>query len=294
MLPDKKLYCTVRQLDPGGGGINVARVITRLGQSVTAIYPSGGTAGHLLNQLLAKEKVDACAIPVGQATRENISLTEEATQKQYRFVMPGEPLNTNEWEACMTTLNQLQHVQYIVVSGSVPDHAPKHLLWQLAGIARLKKARLVVDTSGDTLRKAVQAGAWLIKPNLAELAALAGKKELNEFQAMEEARKLIMEGQCSIVVVSMDARGALLVTSTACYRAIPPVVKPKSSVGAGDSMVAGLVHSLSIDRSLEEALQMGVACGTAAIIKEGTSLCEEEDVYRILNHIRTFPVHLMD
>lgn len=288
LIPDKKLHCAVLQLEPGGGGINVARVIKRLGLPVTAIYPAGGSTGELLGHLLEKEAVTTLKIASTHPTRENIILTETATHKQYRLGMPGEPLKPAEWNACLQEIKGAEDVRFIVVSGSNPDNAPSDLFLQLASIARQKEAKLVVDTAGGSLKMAVSAGVYLVKPNLSELAELAGKKELDEGQVRKEASRLIADGHCSIVVVSMDARGAMLVTADECYRAIPPIIKPKSSVGAGDSMVGGLVYSLSRGKSLQEALQMGVACGTAAIMNPGTNLCKLEDIEKIYNEVQLF------
>lgn len=294
LVPDKKLRCSVERLEPGGGGINVARVIKRLGLPVTAIYPSGGSTGALLDSLLEKEAVSTVTIAITHATRENIMLTETATHKQYRLGMPGEALNVEEWHACLQAINQAEDISFIVVSGNIPDNAPRDLFRQIATIARQKQAKLVVDAAGESLLAAVRVGVYLIKPNLSELAELAGKKELNEFQVREEAHQLIAGGHCRVVVVSMDARGAMLITDDECYRAIPPSITPKSSVGAGDSMVGGMVYSLSLGKSMQEALQMGVACGTAAIMNPGTSLCKPEDIRTIYNQVQVFSLTTAD
>lgn len=290
LLPDKKLHCAIEQLEPGGGGINVARVIKRLGLPVTAIYPAGGSTGLLLGQLLENEGVNSLKITATRPTRENIILTETGTHKQYRLGMPGEPLTMQEWHHCIQALNEAEDIRYIVVSGSLPDNAPRDLFRQIANIAHEKQAKLVVDSSGESLQMAIRVGVYLVKPNLSELADLAGVKELNEHQVREEAQNLIAAGHCQVVVVSMDARGAILVSEDACFRAIPPVIKPKSSVGAGDSMVGGLVYSLSQGQSLQEALHMGVACGTAAIMNPGTALCRPEEVGLIYKETQVFPL----
>lgn len=290
LVPNKKLHCAIDHLEPGGGGINVARVVKRLGIFATAIYPAGGSTGELLDHLLEKELVSTLKIATTHSTRENIMLTETATHKQYRLGMPSEMLSVEEWHACMQAISQVEDVSFMVISGSIPENAPHDLFRQIASIAREKQAKLVVDTAGKSLLMAIRVGAYMIKPNLSELAELAGKKELEEGQVRKEASQLIAGGHCSVVVVSMDARGALLITADECYRAIPPIIKPKSSVGAGDSMVGGLVYSLSLGKSLQEALQMGVACGTAAIMNPGTSLCKPEDVERIYPEIQIFPL----
>ncbi|WP_164735334.1 1-phosphofructokinase family hexose kinase [Pseudoflavitalea rhizosphaerae] len=290
LIADKKLYCSVLMRQPGGGGINVARVIRRLGASVKALFPSGGSTGGLLEDLLREEDIQSGVVKVVHSTRENIMLTETTTNRQFRLGMPGEALSDEEWRQCIRMIRDEADCRYIVISGSLPDQAPSDLMLQIAAIAREKRARLIVDSSGETLKAAVKEGAFLLKPNLSELASLAGKQELNESQAVEEAKKLVDNKCCEIVVVSMDARGALMVTGQECYHAIPPVVKPKSSVGAGDSMVGGMVYSLLQGNSLPDVFRMGVACGTAAIMNPGTTLCEIEDVTAIFDQVRILPI----
>ena len=283
LQPEKKLHCTVDLLQPGGGGINVARVIKRLGLQPVALFPAGGSTGELLAQLLKEEGISTELVVTARPTRENIILTETATHKQYRLGMPGEPLSEKEWQQCLEAIDRTEALQYLVVSGSFPGDDPMDLFNRFAGIAAKKEVRLVVDTSGQSLQAALRAGVFMVKPNLGELASFCGKKELNEYQVVEEARALVQKGYCEIVVVSMDARGAVLVSANGSFRAVPPVIKPKSNVGAGDSMVAGLVYSLFEGYSLEDTLKMGVACGTAAIMNPGTSLCKVEDAGVIFN-----------
>lgn len=290
LLPDKKLHCTIDRVQPGGGGINVARVIKRLGLPVTALLPAGGPAGHLLQGLLNTEAVDLMVIPTEHATRENIIVTETATQRQYRLGMPGEPLTDEEWHQCIDVLAHADNLSYLVVSGSLPERTPPDLFLRIVAIARSHNIKLVVDSAGASLRAALEAGVYLVKPNLSELATLCGKQALNEYQAVEAAKQLVDSKQAMVVVVSMDARGAILVSANECYRAIPPVIKPRSSVGAGDSMVGGLVFCLSKGGTLREALRLGVACGTAAIMNPGTTLCLPTDVDAIRQEVQVFPL----
>lgn len=292
LLPDKKLHCTIDRVQPGGGGINVARVVKRLGLPVTALLPAGGPAGHLLRELLETEAVDLQVVPTQHITRENLIVTETATQRQYRLGMPGEPLTEEEWRQCIDAIEHAANLSYLVVSGSLPEGAPPDLFLRIAAIARNKDVRLVVDSAGASLRAALEAGVYLVKPNLSELASLCGKQALNEYQAVEAAKRLVDSRQAMVVVVSMDARGAILVSANECYRAIPPVIKPRSSVGAGDSMVGGLVFNLSKGGNLRETLRLGVACGTAAIMNPGTTLCQPADVDTIRQEVQLFPLLL--
>jgi len=150
-------------------------------------------------------------------------------------------------------------------------------------LSQEKNAKLIVDTSGEALKHAADEGVYLIKPNLGELSALAGKNYLESHEINITAKKIINNGNCEAVVVSMGSEGAMLVTADIEQTIIPPQVKRKSTVGAGDSMVAGIVLALSNGYDLETAVHYGVACGTAATMNPGTELCRKEDAEKLFN-----------
>jgi len=150
--------------------------------------------------------------------------------------------------------------------------------------ARLGKAvkrnntKYIIDTSGEAVKHALQQGVYLWKPNLGELSAFAGYSELTADKAVEAAHKVIAAKYAEVIVVSMGAAGAMLVTESITERIAAPIVKRKSTVGAGDSMVAGIVYSIANGKSLKDAVKYGVMCGTAATMNHGTELCRKEDV----------------
>ena len=283
LIPEKKLKCAAPRLEPGGGGINVARAIVQLGGNATAIFPSGGFIGKLFNQLLDAENVPSISINAHSETRENIIVFEESTRNQFRFGMPGSPLTENEWKQCLEEIENLDDIQYLVASGSLPPGVPENIYARLAGIALQKKARMIVDSSGPALKHAVDAGVYLIKPNLGELSALAGKGHLSLNDVEEVSQKIIDAGKCEVVVVSMGADGAMLVTKDFSETITPPPVDRVSTVGAGDSMVAGMILQLSLGKSPSEAARYGVACGSAATLNPGTGLCHKEDADRLFS-----------
>jgi 6-phosphofructokinase 2 len=287
LIPEKKLKCAAGKLEPGGGGINVARAIKKLGGEATAIFPSGGYTGKYFNHLLEKEEISSSIIETENETRENIIVLEENTNNQYRFGMPGTELKDHEWKQCLTVLEEMYDAEYIVASGSLPPGVPPNIYAQLAKIAKQKKAKFIVDTSGDALKQAADEGVYLLKPNLSELSTLTGIEKIDCNNVAEVAKKLIQNNSCKVIVVSLGINGAVLITNNETYRALPPKVNCKSSVGAGDSMVAGIVYSLSLRRTLKQALKYGVACGTAATINPGTELCKKEDVERLYALINT-------
>lgn len=286
LIPEKKLKCSPPIFEPGGGGINVARAIKKLGGNATAIYLAGGYSGKFLNQLLDEENIPSIVVETRHHSRENMIVLDNSTNLQYRFGMPGPAIYENEWKQVLSVVEELKDVEYIVASGSLPSGVPTDIFAHLAVISRIKNAKFIVDTSGEALQDAVNQGVYLLKPNLSELSALAGREELNGNQVEEVARRLIQKGKCEVIVVSLGATGAMLVTETETHHIIPPPVKKSSTVGAGDSMLAGIVLSLSENKTLLEAAQYGVACGTAACMTQGTQLCRLSDAEKLYASIK--------
>ncbi|MBY5958997.1 1-phosphofructokinase family hexose kinase [Membranicola marinus] len=283
--PDKKLRCTPPVFDPGGGGINVSRAIKNLGGEALAIYPSGGYSGVFLNQLLARESIPVLNIQTKQHTRENMIAVDTMCNQQYRFGMPGPLMEVEEWQRCLEAVEH-NDSEYIVASGSLPPGVPVDFYAKLALIAKRDKRKLIVDTSGEALRHAVKEGVYLIKPNLGELSSLVGENELETNEIEPIAKDLILNGGSEIVVVSLGAQGAMLITKDVTYKVDAPIVKRKTTVGAGDSMVAGIVFSITQGENLRHVLRYGVACGTAATLNAGTSLCSRQDVERLYKQIQ--------
>jgi len=293
LIPERKIRCSEPLFEPGGGGVNVARAIKKLGGNALAIYLAGGHTGHFFNQLLRNENVETLVTETRSYTRENLIVMETASDQQYRFGMPGPHILESEWQDCLNKIEMQRNVDYIVASGSLPPGVPTDIYGRIAWIARKKKARLIVDTSGEALRQAVHEGIYLVKPNLGELSYLAGKTELQIESVDDVAMEIIDAGKCEVIVVSMGQTGAMLVTKDFVLQIVPPPVKRKSTVGAGDSMVAGMVMSLDAGKPLLDAVQYGVACGTAATMNSGTQLCRKNDVeqlYKLIQEKSPLPV----
>lgn len=281
LVPEKKMHCTLPGLEPGGGGINVARALKKLGEDPIAIFPSGGYAGKFFNHLMAVENIRSKIIDVDGETRENLIVLDQSINAQYRFGMPGAGLVEHEWRQCLQAVSETEEVAFIIVSGSLPPGVPVRVFGQLAEIATSKNARLIVDTSGEALKTAAVHGAYLLKPNLGELAYLAGVEELQPCELVPVSRRLIKNGCCEVVFISQGSQGATLITRDAVEKIVAPNVIVKSTVGAGDSMVAGIVFFLSRGKTLAEAARFGVACGTAATMNPGTELCKKQDAFHL-------------
>ncbi|WP_207427182.1 1-phosphofructokinase family hexose kinase [Pedobacter sp. SYSU D00535] len=287
LAPEKKLRCQQPKFEPGGGGINVSRGLKRLGLSSTAFFPAGGRTGSLLRELLAKESIDNETYEVSGETRENFIVVETATNQQYRFGMPGSEISVLEQEGILNAIASLQPFPgVVVVSGSLPPGIEPQFLREIVRLVKSKGAQVVADTSGDALQAMVEEGVYLLKPNLGELGKLIGKEALDNDSADEAARELITKGKTEVIVVSLGAQGAYLVTKDLTEHVPAPTVKKLSTVGAGDSMVAGMVSILAKGGSYQEMVWMGVACGTAATMNSGTELFKREDVLRLFEWLQ--------
>ena len=286
LVPEKKLRCSDAVLEPGGGGINVSRAIHKLGGSSTALFLAGGYTGKKFSQLLAQELPDFHEFEIAEDTRENFIVVDVSVNKQYRFGMEGPNVAEAEWQQCLDFLEAQDSVDYIVASGSLAPGIPLDFFGKLAALAKRKSARLVVDTSGKPLQHAVEEGIFLCKPNLGELSSLVGKERLAPDEILVAARSIIAKGGCEVMAVSMGPEGALLVTATESYQVKPPAVEVHSTVGAGDSMVAGMLMGLAQDWSWKDVLCYGVASGTSATMNHGTGLCKKPEVDRIFAELR--------
>ncbi len=280
--PEKKLRCAPPKYEPGGGGINVSRGLVRLGINTTAFFTSGGRTGSLLQQLLEQEHIITLPIAVAAQTRENFIVVDTFTNEQYRFGMPGEAITEAEVTTIFKAIEELNPFpEIVVISGSLPPGINAGFIKRLVKLAKDKGSKVVLDTSGDALSAALEEGVYLLKPNIGELSRLAGIEHLDNETATQAAMQLINKGMAEIIVVSMGAQGAYLLTNNESIHIPAPAVKKMSTVGAGDSMVAGMVAILAQGGTPLEMARMGVACGSAATMNPGTGLFKKEDAKRL-------------
>jgi 6-phosphofructokinase 2 len=287
VVPVRKLRCEPARRDPGGGGINVARIVQRLGAEVTAIYPAGGATGELLRRLVERECVRSVAIPVAEETRESFTVIDRKSGQQYRFVLPGAPLLEAEWRACLDALEAVDPLpSFVVCSGSLPPGVPDDFYAHVARCAKARGVKMVLDTSGKPLARALQEGVYLLKPNLRELQELTGMSLSDEQSWLAAGRRLIEAGAAEIIALTLADKGALLVTRDDALRAATPDVKVVSTVGAGDSFVGALAWALANGHDCIDAFRWGVAAGTAAVLNSGTELSHASDVLRLLEQVK--------
>jgi 6-phosphofructokinase 2 len=283
ITPEHKLRCGEVHRDPGGGGVNVARVLKRLGADCRALFPAGGLLGQLLQRLLEKEGVPAVALGIAEETRESFTVLERTSGREYRFVLAGPRLERHEWQACLDRAASLAARDgYCVASGSLPSGVPEDFYACLARAVRERGSRLVLDTSGPPLAAALEEGVYLVKPNLRELRELTGEALEAEGDWAAAARRLVDSGKTEVVALSLGHRGALLLAAHGLGLRAPALeVKIASTVGAGDSFLAAMVWRLASGGTLEEAFRYGIAGGTAALLSPGTSLAGKGDIERL-------------
>lgn len=280
LVPEQKIRCASPRYDAGGGGINVSKAISKLGGASLAVFTSGGATGAMIEDLMTRDAIAHHAVKVKSLTRESFVAVDDNTNSQYRFGFPGGAITAAEVETILETIKTVK-TKFLVASGSLNEGMSTDFYQKIAQIAKQNNAKFIADTSGEALEKVLEVGAYLIKPNVGELAKLIGVESLELEEVNQAAKKIITAGGAEIVVVSLGPQGAVLVTSD-FYEHIPaPNVVKKSTVGAGDSMVGGMVWALSMNMSLKEVIRWGVACGSAATMNEGTQLFNPQDAKRL-------------
>lgn len=291
VTPTRKLRSAAARRDAGGGGINVARVASRLGAEVTALYPAGGSVGELLRRLVDSENIRSVLVPVREETREDFTALETATGDQFRFVLNGPHLGEGEWRRCLEVFASLgRKPDFVAVSGSLPPGVPDDFCARIAEIARGWAVPVALDTSGPPLKAPLDHGVDLVKPNLRELQELAGKPLIDPAAWLAASEDLVAAGKARVVALTLGHRGALLVTADGAWRAGPLPITPASAVGAGDSFLGAMVWALAADRSMMDAFRYGVAAGSAALLTPGTELCRAADVHALLDQVVVEPV----
>lgn len=276
-----KLRTTNEAMEPGGGGINVARVLRKLGADVTAVFLAGGATGRVLDELLGRAGIAHEAIPIGEDSRVSLTVLERSTGREYRFVPEGPKVTDGEAKAALDAVARLD-CDYLIASGSLPRGAPEDFYVELCRIASARGARFVLDTSGPPLRAALDAGGlFLVTPSKGEFESFVGHK-LSREQLETEAARVVSSGCAENVAVTLGGDGAILATRKGTHFAKAIPVEACSAVGAGDSFVAGMVYGLSLGKPAEEAFEAGLAAGAAAVMSCGSELARPEDLKRLV------------
>lgn len=284
LKPESKLRCTDVVHEAGGGGINVSKALKKLDVPSVALFPAGGHNGNMLCSLLKESGILFHAVDSKVETRENWIVLEESTNHQFRFTFPGREVIEQ------TIITLVDHIRsfspsYIVASGSLPPGLPDYFYGLIVKTATAVGAKCIVDTSGPALQALKGKKAFMIKPNIGELCRMLNIERLEKNEVDDAAKQIIRDGFAQVVVVSLGPDGAWLVSEEEQHYVSAPPVEKKSTVGAGDSMVAGITFALQKGASLKEALQWGISCGSAATMNPGTNLFRKEDAEKLFAYL---------
>ncbi|MFK5646027.1 1-phosphofructokinase family hexose kinase [Ornithinimicrobium sp. LYQ121] len=290
LRPGEVNRATDSRIDPGGKGINVSRALAAQGSTTTAVFPSGGPEGHLMEELLTGASVPHAPVPVAGTLRMNVALLEpDGTTTKVNE--PGPVLGPDDVEALLATTLATYAVPsapgadpaargWLVGCGSLPPGAPADLFAQLVRRGHEAGALVAVDTSGAPLHPAVAAGPDLIKPNLEELEELVGRR-LPTLGDVRDAARSLVDGGVGTVVVSLGSDGALLVDATSLVHAAARVDAPLSTVGAGDCLLAGCLDALSRGLPAADVVSAGVRWGSAAVALPGSAVPTPDDLAHV-------------
>jgi 6-phosphofructokinase 2 len=282
LVPEDKLLASDSRRDPGGGGVNVARSLQRLGGSCRTVVTSGGPLGEELKGFLEAEGIQSSLINIFEATRESVRIYDEHLKTEYRIVLPGPRLDENERASLERAIID-QKSDIVVLSGRLNVGLPVD--WYRLMQEALRDRIVVVDCPEPALAEAILGPATLVKPSRRELESLVGRSLVGPDDVIVAANEVLERGAVEALLVSMGAAGAVLVgrDDDPWWYSTPPVGPRASTVGCGDAMVSGVVHSLRTGASIQEATRFGIAAGSAAALTPGTTLFQPTDAYRLLN-----------
>jgi 6-phosphofructokinase 2 len=275
----RKVRTTDERWDPGGGGVNVSRVVREMGGETLALILSGGLPGAELERLIAAEGVPHRAIPIAGRTRIALTVHDRSARREYRFVPEGPEIAEAEWRTALAAL-EAEAAGWVVASGSLARLMPEDFYVRAAAIAARRGQRFVLDTSGAPLRAALGAGLTLIKASRGEFEALVGRPLPTPRAQAQAALDLVRQGAAERIAVSLGHQGALMAERGAeeVLWLRPPNVEAEGAVGAGDAMLGAMVWALARGESGREAFAWGVAAGAAAVMRPGTAQARREDV----------------
>lgn len=288
LVAGPKLRCEAPTIEPGGGGVNVSRVIRELGGTSTALVAVAGATGAWTRELLARAGIEAVYVEACGATRQSFAVHDRSTGEQYRFVLPGDVQDEAFAERALDVLERLlgeTPYGYVVGSGSLPPGLPDDFYGRIARIVHDHGARFILDTSGAPLVAAMGRGVFLVKSNHDETRTLAEAYGVAVDAPEALGRRIVDAGDAEVVILTMGADGGMLISAAGVERVRAPKVKVRSKVGAGDSFVGALSHALASEWALGEAFALGVAAAAAAVTTAATELARKPDIEELYARI---------
>lgn len=279
-------HVTASREDIGGKGINVARILLALGSEAIAAGFIGSRNEAHVRDLLARDGIKSDFVPVDALTRQNIKLIENRTHQTTDINEAGFEVNSDNIEAVKKLINHHAAISsFVVFSGSVPPGLAATIYRDLAALLP-SGCKLVIDADGALLMNGLAAKPYLIKPNIHELENALGRKLSTAEDIKSASQQIIEKYQVSYVLVSMGGEGSILVTAKTAMHAAALKVNVRNTVGAGDTMLAGFIHSLATGRSDRQALAYATACGALAVSKIGTEAISPQEVDSLVNQVQ--------
>lgn len=272
------------RVDMGGKGVNVAVVAHRLGLDALCIGCMGEQGARQFTQLLDAEGLAHRFLTVPGAIRTNLKVVSLDGKGVTELNEPGAPLSAQDMKAFFALAREeAARSDYMVLTGSLPPGCPENAYGDL--IRALGNTRCILDAGGAALRLGAEAGPFLIKPNLAELEQALGA-QLRTLRSIRDAALIFLRKGAAHVVVSMGAMGAMYVSQARTLYAPALKVEARSTVGAGDAMVGGMLLGLQQEGDMAHAFRCGIAAGAASVMTEGTQLIRPEDFQRLVSQVK--------
>ncbi len=271
-----------------GKGIDVSRVLSEFGIRNEALGFVGGYDGEEMEGRLINEGINCNFTKIAREIRTNIVIYNMEDKSQTIFSAPGPEIMPMELTRIIHQIEKLKDPEFVIISGSLPPGVHPEIYLKIMEIARGKGSKIVLDTDGVALEMGIQVFPDFIKPNVHELSRLSGK-EMGDINTIISTAQTICDQGTGMVLVSMGARGILLVSQKERFLAVPPQVKVVNTIGAGDSSVAGFVYGTVTDKTIQEALIYAVAAGTATTLQPGPALCTKEEFLKLVAQVKLYP-----
>ncbi len=259
---------------PGGKGINVSLALHAMGTESVAVALIGGHTGEEVRETLREMGLNFQFIKIENETRTNVIVLSRRDGRELIIRSAGPGVREKETEEVRALISRVARPPgFLVLSGSLPPGIKDDIYASLVAYGKSQGMKTALDADGDALRKGIQACPHLIKPNVEELSRLAGRSLSGVEEILDYARELV-KGGVDTVAVSMGGEGGLLVNKYGAWLGEVEKVPREETVGAGDSMLAGLITAMIQGKSTQEILFMGLAYGVSAVLNTGPGLCE--------------------
>ncbi len=271
--------------DAGGKGLNTSRVFAHLGGVTIATGFLGGPTAAFIRHVMDLEGVVDGFVTVKGETRTNFSVEDDSENPPTTFNQRGPEISADEWKRLVAKVETLSSkAEWVSLGGSLPPGVEKNAFYELAKIAQKQGVKVMIDADGEVLSEGLKANPDFIKPNGPEAARVLGRKLESDEDYLGAAKELYQRigGGDKYVVISRGARGAIMACKDGVFVGTSPNIHPKSTIGSGDSMIAGMLWGHTNKMSAEEMLRYGLACGAATALTDGTAIGDKATIERLL------------